>query len=185
MLIAPLYGLVEFPVRSAIEKKSYEKNRFFAFLVKYIAIPFVFIYFLILYAYSMKVIANFSDWPKGIISWMVIGFSSLGYLTYIFAKTYESEGSYIALFRKYFPWFVVPQIFMLAYAIYLRINQYGLTTNRYFVVIFGVWLAIVSIYFILSQRKKIIFIPLTLTITSLLMSVGPWSVFTLPVHLQE
>lgn len=75
-LVAPLYGLIHMPVSRDISTKSYETNRFFAFLVKYVAVPAIFIYFLILYAYSAKVLMHFSDWPKGIISWMVIGFSS-------------------------------------------------------------------------------------------------------------
>ncbi len=74
--IAPLYGLREFPRPEDVEKKSFEINRFFSFFIRYIATPAVYIYFFILYAYSVKVLANFSDWPKGIISRLVIGFSS-------------------------------------------------------------------------------------------------------------
>lgn len=85
-LMAPFYGLSHFPVADKIEGKIYETNVFFTFLVKYVMVPFVFIYFIILYAYSVKVLANFSDWPKGIISWLVIGFSTLGYITYIYSK---------------------------------------------------------------------------------------------------
>lgn len=90
-LIAPLYGLAQFPKPDTIDSKTYENNRFFAFIVKYVAVPFVFIYFAILYAYTAKVLMNFSEWPKGMIAWLVIGFSTLGYLTYIYSKPYEKE----------------------------------------------------------------------------------------------
>gem|GEM_PF-4230826 len=37
---------------------------------------------------------------------------------------YEEKFSIVKLFRKYFPFVLIPQIFMLFYAIFLRINQY-------------------------------------------------------------
>jgi hypothetical protein len=73
---------------------------------------------------------------------------------------------------------------MLGYAIYLRIAQYDLTMNRYFVVIFGVWLALISAYYILSQKKSLTIISASLTAIALIISVGPWSVYRLPLTRQ-
>lgn len=183
-LMAPLYGLSHFPVANKVEEKTYETNMFFTFLVKYVMVPFVFIYFVILYAYSVKVLANFSDWPKWIVSWLVIGFSTLGYITYIYSKPQSESVRYIGIFRRYFPYFVLPQVVMLAYAIYLRINQYSITMNRYFVVAFGLWLTIISLYYIFSRAKNLITIPLSLTLISLIISIGPWSVFSVSYNCQ-
>ena len=173
-LVAPLYALTHLPHTADIDQKSYDTNRFFSFLVRYVATPFIVLYFLILYAYSVKVLLNFHEWPKGMISWMVVGFSTFGYLTYIFSKTYEDESPIVKTFRAIFPYAVPAQILMLSYAIYLRIDQYDLTMNRYFVVIFGVWLAIISLYYILSRRKSLTIIPASLTIIALIISIGPW-----------
>lgn len=170
-LVAPLYGLIHLPLAKEYETTLYTKNAFFSFLVKYIATPFIYIYFLILYAYSAKVLFNFSDWPKGVISWMVIGFSAFGYLVYIFSKAYETESKMIALFRKYFPYAILPQVFMLFYAIYLRIAQYDFTMNRYFVVVFGIWLTLISLYLIVSKKKALSFIPMILTLLIIMISV--------------
>ena len=183
-LIAPFYALISLPIRETLDTKKYEINRFFSFLIRYLAIPAIFVYFTILYAYSAKVLLNFSEWPKGVISWMVIGFSSFGYLTYIFSKPYEA-GKWVGIFRRYFPYAVIPELLMLAYAIGLRISQYDLTMNRYFVVIFGLWLLGISLYFILSRRKSLAIIVASLSIISLLISLGPWSVFSLPRVRQE
>jgi hypothetical protein len=169
--VAPLYGLIHLPIKKKYETSTYTKNGFFAFLVKYIATPFIYIYFLILYAYSAKVLFNFSDWPKGIISWMVIGFSAFGYLVYIFSKAYETESKMIPFFRKYFPYAILPQVCMLFYAIYLRISQYDFTMNRYFVVVFGLWLTIISLYLIVSNKKALSFIPMILTLLIIMISV--------------
>jgi hypothetical protein len=183
-IIAPIYGLIQMPYTKEIDKKSYEINRFFSFLIKYVAVPFIYIYFAILYAYSVKVLMNFSVWPKGIISWLVIGFSSFGYLVYIFSKAYE-DSEIVSLFRRYFPFVVIPELFMLAYSIGLRISQYDITMNRYFVVIFGLWLLGISLYYIFSQKKSLAIIVASLTIISLVISLGPWSVFALPLSRQS
>jgi hypothetical protein len=183
--IAPLYALSHLPHLGEIEKRTYEINRFFSFLIRYIAVPFICIYFLILYAYSVKVLIHFSDWPKGMICWMVIGFSTFGYITYIFSKPYSEEGNIVRLFRRYFPLAVIPQLAMLAYAISLRISQYDLTMNRYFVVIFGLWLLGISLYLTISRRQSLAIITASLTLLSLLISIWPWSVFSFPFARQE
>lgn len=128
---------------------------------------------------------NFSDWPRGIISWMVIGFSSFGYSIYILSRAYAEESRMVTVFRRYFPYMVVPQIFMLGYAISLRIMQYDLTINRYLVIVFGIWLSIISLYCILSTRKSLSMIPASLLIAILVISIGPWSVYSLPIARQE
>lgn len=73
---------------------------------------------------------------------------------------------------------------MLGYAIALRINQYDLTMNRYFVVIFGIWLTIISLYFVIGTIKSLTVIPATLTAITLLISVGPWWIYQLPLSRQ-
>lgn len=183
-LIAPMYGLREFPRTSEIVKWDFETNRFFSFLIRYIATPAVTIYFIILYAYSIKVLLNFSDWPRGIVSWLVIGFSSFGYLTYIFSKPYE-DNKLVSILRKYFPLVVIPQLFMLFYAIWLRIGQYDLTMNRYFVVAFGIWLLITSLYFLLRKSALLAFVPASLALISFIISIGPWGVFSYPFARQD
>ena len=177
-VVAPLYGMYQIQV-GQIEKKQYKIPRLFSLLVRYIAVPALVVYFAILYAYSIQVLTHFSDWPKGMISYLVIGFTLFGYATYIFTRPYE-EGM-TGTFRKYFPYAVIPQAGMLLYAIYLRIAQYGLTPNRYIVVLFGLLLLGLSLYYIFSQSKKLIFIPLSFAVTAFLFSIGPWSVKFFPL----
>jgi len=69
---------------------------------------------------------------------------------------------------------------MLFYVIYLRINQYDITINRYFVVVFGIWLLFVSLYYIFSKKKYIGNLIVLLTVFTVIISVGPWSVYKLP-----
>jgi len=180
--IAPLYVLWHISKKENIEKIIL--NSFWKFIIKYILVPFLYIFFIILYVYSIKVILNFNQWPNWIISWLVIIFSIFWYLTYIYSSNIEDENKYIRFFRKYFPFVVLPQLLMLFYAIYLRIEQYSITINRYFVIVFWIWLTIISLYYIFSKVKSLSFIFAILTIFTIIISVWPWWVYNLPEKLQ-
>jgi hypothetical protein len=73
---------------------------------------------------------------------------------------------------------------MLFYAIYLRIAQYDVTLNRYLVVVFGILLLGITCYFILSQKKSLFVLPFSFFITLILISFGPWSIYSYPQNRQ-
>ena len=127
---------------------------------------------------------NFSDWPKWMVSWLVMLFSLFWYFIYIISYVYEEKITIVKIFRKYFPFVVFPQLFILFYAIFLRINQYWLTINRYLVVIFWIWLSVLTIYFVFSRKKYLAFISVSLFLFTLIFSVWPWSVYNLPEEIQ-
>lgn len=179
-IFTPMFALSLIPNKQSFSNNYFNENSFFSFLIKYIAIPFIYIYFIILYVYSAKVLINFWDWPKWEVSWMVILFSIFGYIAYVFSYIFEEKTKYIKIFRKFFPWAVIPQIFMLFYAIYLRISQYDITVNRYFVIVFWIWLLSISIYYAMSRKKYLGNLFTSLTIFTILISIGPWSVYSLP-----
>lgn len=179
VFFTPFFFLSQLPKKTLTNKKV-DIHSFFKFLIKYISIPFIFIYFFILYAYTIKVLLNFNDWPHWEVSWMVIWFSIFGYLIYIFSYWFEKENSFIKSFRKYFPLAVIFQLPMLFYAIYLRINQYDFTINRYFVVVFWLWLSFISFYLFFSKKKILAFIPIILFDVIVIISIWPWSVYNFP-----
>jgi len=61
--IAPFFFLSLVPKYSQLNEIS-DNYTFFNFILRFIAIPFIYLYFIILYIYSIKVLANFGDWPK-------------------------------------------------------------------------------------------------------------------------
>lgn len=175
-LFTPFYALSQFVEKKDLKEKKL--NNFLVFFIKYIVFSFVILYFIILYAYSVKVLMNFWNWPNWIISWLVIFFSIFAYLAYIFS--YNINEKSIIFLRKIIPFAIFPQIFMLFYAIYLRISAYWITINRYLVVIFWIFLILTSLYLIFSKRKFIAVIPFSLTFFSILISIWPWSIYNLP-----
>lgn len=183
-LFSSYYLLANFPYYDEQNTENHTLTKAENFLIKNIGVPFVILYFVILYAYSVRVLMNFWDWPHGIISYLVIVFSVIGYYTYMQSRHIEGENRIIAAFQKYLPWAVFFQLFMLFYAIYLRIAQYGLTTNRYLVVIIGGILLMISLYLMIAKRKRLVMIPMMFSCLALFMSIGPWGIFALPKTLQ-
>ncbi len=172
-LFSTTFFLARFPQAQENETDYPRELRIFTF---YVLAPLVGLYFLILYSYSGKILIS-QEWPKGIISSMILGFSMLGIFTY--ALTYPltlkdrllqkiSRGFFIAL---------LPQIIVLFLAVKLRIDEYAITEQRYFVVIFGAWLLGMSLYFIFDKRKNIEIIAVTLCMLITLVSFGPWGAF--------
>jgi len=183
-LVAPLYVLANTPKEVSQGQLKIENiQKFLRFLILYIALPFIFIYIVILYAYTGKVLLNFSQWPEGIVSWLVIFFSFFGWLIYFLSYHFKGE-PVVATFRKWFPYVMVPQIAMLFYAIGLRISQHGVTINRYLVVAFGLWLLFLCGYYIFSKQKTLFVLPMSLFVALLVVLIGPWGMFNVSQNSQ-
>ena len=72
----------------------------------------------------------------------------------------------------------MPLIALLYTAIWVRVRSYGITEQRYYLILLGAWLGGISLYFIFSRSKNIKAIPISLMLIGLLSLVGPWSVFS-------
>lgn len=180
VLFAPVFFLSQLPSVKVDTALRVEDDKFYGFLIKYIGLPAIIFYFVILYAYTLKVLINFSQWPHGEVAWMVIGFSFFGYGIYTASYIFAKEFKLASTFRRFFPYLVLPQVLMLFYAIGLRINQYDLTINRYLVVTFGIWLMLTSLYFVFSHKKYLGMIPLGMILFIIITSLGPWGVYQYP-----
>ncbi|MEK7158195.1 MAG: DUF4153 domain-containing protein, partial [Patescibacteria group bacterium] len=142
--------------------------------VTVIWIPIVVIFFAILYAYLGKILIT-HDWPNGGLVYWIFAFSMAGLLAFLASYESSSNTRWKQVFFRGFFVSIFPMLIAYAIAIGFRILPYGITVNRYFVVLGGVWLAVVVAYLLFSRSKKIQWISY-MTIIFLLFSVfGPWS----------
>ena len=148
---------------------------------QYILLPLLMLYLIIVYVYMVRILLLW-DWPKGIVSYLISGISLLGIITFILLYPY-SQNSWIKAFTKNYFYILFPLIILLFIAIWLRIDDYGVTIKRYVIVVMGIWLSIVSIYFSI-QKSNIKFIPISLAIILILMLLGPWSMFSISENSQ-
>jgi hypothetical protein len=145
---------------------------------QFVLIPLLILYLIILYAYILKIVCIW-DWPKGIVSYLISGVSILGILALLLIYPYSKskENSWIQKFSRIYYFILFPLIVVLFLAIKMRIDAYGITINRYIIILLGIWLTLVSTYFSLG-RKNIKFIPQSLALIMVLTSFGPWGMFT-------
>lgn len=172
-LFTTTFFLARFPQAQKNETDYPKELRIFTF---YVLTPLIAIYFLILYSYSGKILIS-QEWPKGIISSMILGFSMLGIFTYALAYPLILKDQLLQKISKWFFIALLPQIIVLFLAVKLRIDEYAITEQRYFVVIFGAWLLGMSLYFLINKTKNIQIIAVTLFALTALVSFGPWGAF--------
>ncbi|RYZ49198.1 MAG: DUF4153 domain-containing protein [Sphingobacteriales bacterium] len=146
---------------------------------QYMLLPLLVLYLAILYVYGGKIVLLW-DWPRGIVSYLIMCVSVLGILTLLLLHPYghAARNTWIKRFTKAYYVILIPLLALLFIAIGMRLSDYGITINRYIILLTGVWLAIVCLYFV-AGKTNIKFIPVSLAVMLLLMSFGPWGMFSL------
>ncbi len=144
----------------------------------YVLIPLITVYLVILYAYAGKILIT-SVWPVGWVANLVIAFSIFGILSFLLVYPLRNDASntWVNFYSRLFYFLLVPLIVLLYVSIFKRIDMYGVTVERYLVVLLAVWLSFIAVFFILTSGKQIWVIPLSLCVVVLLATFGPWGAF--------
>ena len=170
---------------SALET-NHEYPKGLKIFTQYVLLPLTTLYLVILYAYGMKIITD-GEWPEGWVSYLVIGFSIGGILSLLLIYPIRNieENKWVLFFSRIFYIALFPLIIMLYFAIKRRINDYGITEARYFVMILAIWLLLIALYFLFSKQKNIKLIPISLCVFALMITYGPFSAFTRSLSSQQ
>ena len=147
--------------------ENYEFPFIFNLLIKFVIIPLIIIYTGVLYIYMMKVLISM-HLPKGLISHLVLWYTAFSVAVMILITPFTQKDKFFENFKKYFPYFSIPLIFASLFAVFQRTYQYGITENRYYVLISIFWLLFCMILYIGKMNITGIFISL---ITCLVISV--------------
>lgn len=145
---------------------------------QYVLIPLVTVYIIILYLYLGKIIFQW-ELPNGWVSNLVLTFSIAGILSLLLLYPIRNsdEFKWVNIYSRGYYLALIPLIALLMVSIWVRISEYGVTVNRFYVATLGVWLTGIVIYFILSKKKDIKVIPVSLCLIALLTSFGPVGAF--------
>ena len=143
---------------------------------QYTLVPLVSVYLVILTLYLGKVVVTWV-WPSGWIGWLVSGVAGAGILALLLVHPVveDPEQRWIATFARDFWRAILPSIVMLWLALYQRVQQYGITENRYTLIVLSLWLAALALYYALTRSRNIRLIPVSLCLVALVTLVGPWS----------
>jgi len=180
LMVTFIFGALMFLSKLPIKEEHFEDypySKALKILLLYIVIPLITIYTGILYVYFIKILVT-QEWPRGLVSNLVLWYSVVSAAVIFFITPILEENKLATLFRTWFPRILLPILGMMFVSIGKRIAQYGVTENRYFVVLLGIWVLLIMIYFIVKKKLTNIFIPVTLSIFALVSILGPLSAFS-------
>jgi hypothetical protein len=153
---------------------------------QYVLLPLALLYFVILISFELKIIITW-NWPRGWVSHLVLWYSCVGILVLLLLHPLRERAGtrWIQAYIKWFFYAMIPLVTMLFLSIFRRMSDYGVTINRYLVLVMAIGLAVVMLYFIFSRIKDIRAIPMVICFLAFLSAYGPWSAFAISEASQQ
>ncbi len=145
------------------------------FIANYLLVPLVLIMTWVLYAYFAKIVYKW-ELPRGNLAYMVTGFGAAGIIARLAVFPMRENGTkLLQQFYRYFYYLLLIPVGLLALGLYTRLTQYGMTEERYAILLALIWLAALSVFsFIKPKQAHIKHVPMLLCALFLLASFGPW-----------
>lgn len=182
-IFAPSFFLAGLPIKNQILTIK-EYSRLLKVLVLYIIMPLISVYTIILYIYFGKIIIT-RQWPEGLVSHLVLWYSAITAAVLFFISPLIHEMAWPRRYMRYFPKVILPLIVMMFVSIGIRINAYGVTENRYYVVALGIWVLLVMIYFSITKKLRNIILPVSIAVITTISVFGPLSSYSISKYSQN
>lgn len=144
-------------------------------LISYIAIPLVAAYTLVLAAYFIKILVTLK-WPSGQLGVMVLIYSAAGLIIYVLASLLENRFAH--WYQKIFPKVLIPIVIMQLVSVAIRLNAYGITESRYYVVLFGIFSIACAIFLSFKPVSKNGIIAILAAVFAIFSVLPPVDAFT-------
>lgn len=174
-IFSPIFFLAGVPsIDESLE--DYKYPNFFKILLLYIVMPLLTIYMVILYIYFAKIIIT-RIWPIGLVSHLVLWYSVLC-AAIIFLIAPIKNNAWVDKFIFFLPKLILPILVMMFISMGIRINAYGITENRYFVMILGIWVFCMMLYISFRKVHRNVILPISLAIIAIISVFGPLSSFS-------
>lgn len=146
---------------------------------QFVLIPLATVYAIILLAYEAKILIEW-ELPKGLVSNLILGYAVFGILSLllIYPVRDQDENKWLKTFSRSFYYVLIPLILLLVWAVLARVIDYGITEERYFLIILAAWLSFICVYFLISKGQNIMIIPFSLCLVTVLSVYGPQGAFS-------
>lgn len=169
-----------------IDEKFYKEDypKALNILLNYIVIPLLTAYTIILYIYFFKIILT-QNWPKGLVSHLVLWYSFITILVIFLLYPIKEEYKISNYFIKIMPKIILPLVIMMFFSMGIRIKAYGITELRYYVLASGIWVFLIFMYWNISKNVKNTLVPFTFAIFILFSTFGPISSFNVSLYSQS
>jgi hypothetical protein len=147
----------------------------------YLLVPLAVVYIAILLAYNVRVVVT-GEAPKNLLSPLALGAGGIGLMATLALEPFREDKDYplIAGFIRFFP---LPFLFLVplaGWAIWVRIEEYGVTEFRYLRLLGLAAVALICLFklqqLVRKRPSSLSVIPSVLALACLFASTGPWGV---------
>lgn len=166
---------------SEAEEDSWEEPQFGLKILNNILIPIEIIFSLVLIAYFVKIIAQ-GVMPLRIVCYLALVYGILAFFIIFFSPERRKNSN--VLIRFYLPCSSLVFLGLMYYTMGHRISNFGLTENRYYVVLIGIYLTLFMIYNILCNRKSNVISIAVLALFILVSTIGPINSYNMSLNSQ-
>lgn len=177
-IVAPAVFLAEVPA-SREEMASFEYSKIFRVLMLFIVMPLILAYSAILYAYLVRLLIT-QEWPRYMVSHLVVWYGIVTAIVIFLTVPLREKHNWALTFSRIIPFVVAVPFAIMFTAMGIRINAYGITEPRYFVIITGIWLSLTMMHYVVFRTKANHWLVVALLAAMAFLSVtGPWSAYSL------
>lgn len=149
--------------------------KFLEILVSYIALPLITVFTAVLAVYFLKILVTLK-WPVGELGPMVLGYSAMGLVLFVLCGKLSNR--FAVLYRRLFPPVLIPLVGLQLYSVFIRINAYGITESRYYLVLFGIYAIVCALCLLLTRNLRIGAVALLAACFAILSVLPPADAFT-------
>lgn len=182
-IFSPCFFLAGVPLLNT-ELSLSDYPKLLKILLIYIVIPLLTTYTVILYIYFGKIIFTL-QWPVQLVMHLVLWYSLISTIVIFLTTIFVAESNLVKFFTKWATKLLLPLLIMLFVSVGKRIHAYGITEPRYFVIVLGLWVMGIMLYYILSRNPRNIVLPITLAIVAAICVVGPLSAYSVSKYSQN
>lgn len=162
-------------------KEAFEVPRFLEVLLTFIVIPIVAVYTVVLFLYVILNIRG-EFWTDNLLEPLLISYAIIVILVYLLVSNVEHK--YSQMFQRLFPKIMLIVVLFQTIASILKIQDYGITAGRYYVILFGVFAIAASLLFSFFAREKNGLIAPILILLSVISVMPPIDAFTVAQNSQ-
>lgn len=156
--------------------KAIKPSKFLEGLVSYIIIPVTAAFTVILLLYIiMNTTGDF--WKDNLMEPLLVSYSITVIVVYLLASVIRNKIT--GYFRIIFPKVLVPVVLFQTISSVLKIGELGVTSGRYYVIVFGIFATISAVIFSIRPDRKTNIIAPILIILSLISIIPPVDAFTI------
>lgn len=163
------------------KEDSWEEPQFGLKILNNILIPIELIFSLVLIAYFIKIITQ-GVMPLRIVCYLSLVYGILAFAIIFFSPDKRKNSN--ALIRFYLPCSSLVFLGLMYYTMGHRIARYGLTENRYYVIVIGIYLTLFMIYSVLFNKKSNVISIAVLALFILVSTIGPINSYNMSLNSQ-